>query len=79
MVTGFKDILESAAGMAKKNAESAFMLAEKIGKAENIQDILALQAHFARKQMEAFVAQAQELRRLVLQLQQAKPPMSIAA
>jgi hypothetical protein len=55
------------------------MLAEKIGKAKNIQDILALQAHFVRKQMEAFVAEAQELRRLVLQLQQAKPLMPVTA
>lgn len=51
MLTGFKDIQEFAAEMAKKNGKSAFMLAEKIGKAENIQDILALQAHFARKHL----------------------------
>jgi hypothetical protein len=65
--------------MSTKNAESAFALVEKIGKAQNIQDILTLQAQFARKQMEAYVVQAQGLRRLINQLQQAKSPTSAAA
>src|SRR5208337_4327109 len=72
MDTGFKDIQDCAAEMSTKNAESAFVLVEKIGKAQNIQDILALQAQFARKQMEAYVVQAQGLGRLIYQLQQAK-------
>ena len=39
---------------------------EKIGKARTIRDVLTLQAQFARKQMEAYVAQAQDLRRLIM-------------
>lgn len=79
MDTRFKQIQECAAEMSTKNAESAFALVEKIGKAQNIQDILTLQAQFARKQMEAYVVQAQGLRRLINQLQQAKSPTSAAA
>ena len=79
MATGFADVQECAAEMAKTNTESAFVLVEKIGKAQNIQDVLTLQAQFARKQMEAYVAQAQDLGRLIYQLQQAKSPTSAAA
>jgi len=79
MGTRFKQIQECAAEMSTKNAESAFALVEKIGKAQNIQDILTLQAQFARKQMEVCVVQAQGLRRLINQLQQAKSPTSAAA
>ena len=79
MVTGFKEIQECAAEMSTQNAASAFVLVEKIGKAQSIQDILTLQAQFVRKQMETYVAQAQELRRLMNQLQQAKLPTSAAA
>jgi hypothetical protein len=79
MVTGFKNIQECAAEMSTQNAESAVNLVEKIGKAQSIQDILTLQAQFVRKQMETYVAQAQELRRLMNQLQQAKLPTSAAA
>ncbi len=79
IVNGFMEIQERAAAMAKKNAESAFVLAEKIGKARTIQDVLTLQAQFARKQMEAYVAQAQDLRRLIHQLQQEKSQTSRAA
>ena len=79
MAAGFKDIKVCAVEMAKVNAESAFVLVEKIGNGQNIQDVLALQAQFARKQMETYVAQAQGLRRLIYQLQQAKSPTSAAA
>ena len=79
IVNGFREIQERAAAMAEKNGESAFMLLEKIGKARTIQDVLTLQAQFARKQMEAYVVQAQDLRRLIHQLQQEKSPTSRAA
>ena len=58
MVTGFKDVQDRAVEIAKKNAESAFALVEKIAKAQNLQDILTLQTRFAQEQ-------TQELHRLI--------------
>jgi hypothetical protein len=58
MVTGFKDVQDRAVEIAKKNAESAFALVEKIATAQNLQDILKLQTRFAQEQ-------TQELHRLI--------------
>ena len=58
MVTSFKDVQDRAVEIAKKNAESAFALVEKIAKAQNLQDILTLQTRFAQEQ-------TQELHRLI--------------
>ena len=58
MVTGFKDVQDRAVEIAKKNAESAFALVEKIATAQNLQDILTLQTRFAQEQ-------TQELHRLI--------------
>ena len=60
MVTGFKDVQDRAVEIAKKNAESAFALVEKIAKAQNLQDILTLQTRFAQDRR-----QTQELHRLI--------------
>jgi hypothetical protein len=65
MATGFKDIQHRAAEIAKTNADSAFMLVEKITKAQNFQEILTLQTQFAQDQMKAFTTQTQELHRLI--------------
>ena len=58
MVTGFKDVQHRAVEIAKKNAELAFALVEKIATAQNLQDILTLQTRFAQEQ-------TQELHRLI--------------
>ena len=58
MAAGFKDVQDRAVAMAKKNANSAFALVEKIAKAQNFQEIVTLQTHFAQEQM-------QELQRLM--------------
>ena len=65
MVTGFKDIQDRAAEIAKTNADSAFALVEKIAKAQNFQEILTLQTQFAQDQMKAFTTQTQELHKLI--------------
>jgi hypothetical protein len=65
MATGFKDVQDRAVEMAKKNAESAFALGEKIAKAQNFQDILTLQTRFAQDQMQAYAAETQELHKLI--------------
>ena len=65
LMTGFKDVQDRAVAMAKKNAESASALVEKIGKAQNFQDVFGLQSRFAQEQMQAFAGQTQELQKLI--------------
>jgi len=65
MATGFKELQDRAAEIAKKNADSAFALVEKIAKAQNFQEILTLQTQFAQDQMKAFTTQTQELHKLI--------------
>ena len=65
LATGFKDVQDRAAEIAKKNADSAFALVEKMAKAQNFQEILTLQARFAQDQMQAYATQLQELQRLI--------------
>ena len=64
VVAGFKEVQDRAAKIAKKNANSAFALVEKIAKAQNFQEILTLQTQFAQDQMKAFTMQMQELHKL---------------
>jgi len=64
-VPGFKDVQDRAIDLAKKNAESAFSLMEKIGKTQNLQEIFALQTCFAQDQMQAYVTETQEIQKLV--------------
>ena len=65
MAAGFKDVQGRAAEIAKKNADSAFALVEKVAKAQNFQEILTLQARFAQEKMQAYATQMQELQRLI--------------
>ena len=65
MLAGFKEVQDRAAEIAKKNAESAFALIEKMAKAQNIQEVLTLQTQFAQDQMKAFTTQTQELHKLI--------------
>jgi len=65
MAAGFKDFQDRAAEIAKKNADSAFALIEKMTKAQNIQEVLTLQTQFAQDQMKAFTTQTQELHKLI--------------
>ena len=63
--SGFKDIQDRAVSMAKKNADSAFSVAEKMAKAQNLQEIVGLQTRFAQEQMQNYTAQTQELHKLI--------------
>ena len=65
MVAGFKDVQDRAVEIAKKNAESAFALVDKITKAQNFQEILTLQTRFAQDQMQAYATEMQELQKLM--------------
>ena len=65
VAAGFKDIQDRAVSMAKKNADSAFSVAEKMAKTQNLQEIVGLQTRFAQEQMQNYTAQTQELHKLI--------------
>jgi hypothetical protein len=65
MNTGLRNIQERAVAIAKSNAESSFALVEKIAKAQNFQELSALQVGFAQEQMQAYTTQMQELQGLI--------------
>jgi len=65
VAAGFKDVQDRAVQIAKKNADSAFALVEKMAKAQNFQDILTLQTGFVQEQMQTYAEQTQELQKLI--------------
>ena len=65
IVATLKEVQDRAMEIAKKNADSAFALVEKIAKAQNFQEILTLQTQFAQDQMKALTTQTQELHKLI--------------
>jgi hypothetical protein len=65
LVASLKDVQDRSIEIAKKNADSAFALVEKIAKAQNFQEILTLQTQFAQDQMKALTTQTQELYKLI--------------
>ena len=65
LITGLADVHNRAEEIAKMNADSAFALAEKIAKAQTLQDILTLQTQFAQEQMQAYAAQTEGLQGLI--------------
>ena len=65
LMTGFKDVRDRAVAMAKKNAESALSLVEKVGKVQNFQELLTVQLRFVQEHMQAYTTQTQELQKLI--------------
>jgi len=51
--------------IAMENAESTFRFAGKVNNAQTFQEIATLQMQFAQDRMQAFVAQTQELHKLI--------------
>ena len=65
MTSGAKEVHEKALRFASKNMQANFDLAGELVKAKDLQQALEIQSKFARDQMEAYAAQAQELSELV--------------
>lgn len=65
MTSGFKAVQDKAIRFAKQNADAGFTLASSLANAKDIQDVLALQTHYAQSQMQTYALQAQELGRLM--------------
>jgi hypothetical protein len=65
MTSGLKAVQERAVRFAKQNANAGFALASSLANAKDIQEVLALQSHYAQTQMHTYALQAQELGRLM--------------
>ncbi len=65
MAGGFKGVQDYAVAMAKKNAEAAIALVDKIAKSHNFQELFTLQVRFAQEHMQAYTAQMKELQTLI--------------
>jgi hypothetical protein len=65
MAAGFKDVQDRLMAFAKENGESAFTFAGKVNSAGTFQELLTLQTQFAQDRMQTFVAQTQELYKLI--------------
>jgi hypothetical protein len=73
VTAAFKSVQERGVQIAKENAEAAFALAADLSKAKDLQEVLSLQRDFAKKQMESYAKQAQELGRLMAEATRTKP------
>jgi phasin len=58
---GMKDASSKAVSYAQDNIAAAFDLAEKMVKAKDVQEVMALQAEYLKSQLEAVQEQAKEL------------------
>lgn len=63
-----KQMGEKAIGYAQANINAAFDLAQKMVKAKDFSEVMALQAEFAKHQMEQMQVQAKELGGIVQQV-----------
>ena len=74
MTAGFTVVQEAAVRFAKQNADAGLALASSIGKAKDVQEILALQTKYAQSQMQAYSFQTQEMGRLIAAAMQGMKP-----
>mgnify|MGYP001815426963 CR=1 FL=1 len=65
MTPGFKRVQDRAIEFAKENAEGSFKLAQELAHATDIQQMLAIQNHYAQKQIQTYSRQVQELAHLM--------------
>lgn len=65
MAASGKQIQQTMLRFTEENVQSAFELAEKIAKAKDLREAFEVQNSHARRQMEAYSRQAQELARLM--------------
>jgi phasin len=56
-----KDVGERAMAFAEQNVANSFDFAQKLARAKNIQEVVALQTEYMRQQMQIFSEQAKEV------------------
>ena len=72
--TGLTALNSKIADITRSNAEANFALAMKLAESKDINQAMELQSQHARKQMEAFVHQLEEMRDLTAQIIQEASP-----
>ncbi len=58
---GAKDVREKVMGFAEENINNSFEFAQRLVRAKDIQEVMALQQEFMKQQMQAMQAQARDL------------------
>ena len=58
---GAKDVREKVMGFAEENINNSFEFAQRLVRAKDIQEVMALQQEFLKSQMQAMQAQAKDL------------------
>jgi phasin len=59
--TGVKDVGQKAMGFAEQNITNSFEFAQKLVRAKDIQEVMALQQEYLQSQMKAMSEQAKDL------------------
>ncbi len=59
--SGAKDVGQKVMGFAEQNINNSFEFAQKLVRAKDIQEVMALQQQFLKSQMQALQAQAKDL------------------
>lgn len=59
--SGAKDVGQKAMAFAEQNIANSFEFAQKLVRAKDVQEVMALQAEFMKAQMQAMTSQAKEL------------------
>lgn len=73
--TGLRSLNEKIAEITRSNAEANFALAMRLAESKDVGQAMELQTEHARKQMESFVHQLEEIRDLAAQvIQDSTPP-----
>jgi phasin len=58
---GARDVTQKAVGFAEKNVAASFEFAQRLVRAKDAQEVMALQAEYMKNQMQALNEQAREL------------------
>jgi phasin len=59
--SGARDVREKVMGFAEQNIANSFEFAQKLVRAKDVQEVVALQQEFLRSQMQAMQSQAKDL------------------
>ena len=59
--TGVKDVREKVMSFAEENINNSFEFAQKLVRAKDIQEVMALQQEFVKQQMQQMQSQAKDL------------------
>lgn len=74
MSVGIKEIQEKTIQYTEANISAGFEAATRLVNAKDIKEMLEIQSQYARKQMETFTNQTQEMSRLVAEAAQKAQP-----